>query len=260
MDHSYIEEHSLIERYHQGRLPTEVEARFEEHFMACPCCQEELQAAREFRLGMKAVAAQETARQSLVQAGILAWLAQRSLLAQRGLLLAALLLVALPWLWTALQSRRLNSRLEQAQSEATDWQQRYQAEQQESDSLQTRLERLAFSLSEPLANTPVYLLSTLRSRPEQPSAAIDLSQVGSHLALAVDVGGDPRFESFRLTLADAAGNRLWQQGGLQPNALEAIMVTFPASFFSSGDYRLRAEGLLPDGRSIELASFGIKIV
>ena len=73
MDHDYIAEHSLIERYHQGSLPPEEEARFEAHFVGCPQCTEELELARGFRLGIRTVAAEEAARlQGLARAGILA--------------------------------------------------------------------------------------------------------------------------------------------------------------------------------------------
>ena len=57
MDHDYIAEGGLVERYHQGSLPPDEEARFEEHFVGCPECTEQLELARGFQRGLKAVVA-----------------------------------------------------------------------------------------------------------------------------------------------------------------------------------------------------------
>src|SRR5438270_383029 len=90
MDHSYIEAQELVERYHRGLLPPEEEERFEEHFVACPECREQLELVRGFQKGIKALAAEDAARRVVV-AGLFGWLARRGRLAQWGLALAALL-------------------------------------------------------------------------------------------------------------------------------------------------------------------------
>src|SRR5436305_2571678 len=109
MDHAYIVENSLIERYHRGLLDPEEEARFEEHFFGCPECTEQIELARSFGRGMKAMAAEDAAR-GAVALGIFAWLARRGRLAQLGLAVSALgaLLVAagLPALWLASRSTK----------------------------------------------------------------------------------------------------------------------------------------------------------
>src|SRR5689334_7965167 len=103
MDHQYVLENGLIDLYRRGVLPPEEEARFEEHFAGCPECLEQLEAARGFQLGLKALAAEDAAR-TVVQAGLLAWLARRGRLA---LVVALLLAAALPALWLARESRDL---------------------------------------------------------------------------------------------------------------------------------------------------------
>ena len=42
MDHSYIAENNLVEYYVRGRMPVEEQMAFEEHFVDCPTCLEEL--------------------------------------------------------------------------------------------------------------------------------------------------------------------------------------------------------------------------
>ena len=230
MDHDYIREHSLIERYHQGRLPPEEEARFEAHFVGCRQCTEELELARGFRIGIRAVAAEVAVRlRGLAQAGILARLA----LALRGpafrrrpvalAAAAALTAVVATSAWFNTAGRGPGGA------------------------------DLA-----PLADTPVFILSTLRSD-QQPVVTVDLATAGDWLALAVDVDDDPRFDGYRLTVFDAGGGELWRRDGLLPNALETLMVTFPATFFAPGDYRLTVEGVLPGGEAVAVDGYPFRV-
>src|SRR5579872_3486150 len=123
MDHAYIEENGLVESYHRGLLDPEEEARFEEHFAECPQCVEQLELARGFQRGLKAMAAEdlETA-QAAVAVGLFAWLARRGRTAQWGLALAALLVAAaLPvfWMTGAARQQRAESRARLAAEEAS---------------------------------------------------------------------------------------------------------------------------------------------
>ena len=53
MDHSRIEEHNLIDRYVRGTLPADERAEFEEHFVDCAACQEQIEAAKSLRLAVR---------------------------------------------------------------------------------------------------------------------------------------------------------------------------------------------------------------
>lgn len=266
MDHAYIEDHSLVERYHQGLLPPDEEARFEEHFVGCPQCTEQLELARGFQKGIKAAVAEDVAR-AVVQAGLFAWLARRGRLAQWGLALALLLAAAgLPALWLLADSR----------GERLAWSQRLEDQRRAGESLERRLAESERRLSQanqaaqakppepprglagPLVNTPVFLLSALRGN-EAKIATIDLSRAGDALALAVDVGEDLRFDTYRATITRNGGGTVFQKSGLKPNALEAVMITFPSSFFAPGDYRLRVEGVRADGSVSEIGGYPFTI-
>ncbi len=287
MEHSYIEEHSLIERYHGGRLPTEVEARFEEHFVDCAQCMEQLEAARGFERGLKAMVTEDLARARAV--GMFAWWARRGRLARLGLAAMALLVAAaLPSLWFRGESRQLRQVAEQARGASEDWRERYENEQRQASVLEQRLvdgesrwgeerrrleERIEEALSaagsgaaqgvarlaEPLINTPVFILSVLRGEGAEPSAIIDPGRVGTDLALAIDVDDDPRIESYRVTVNRVGGEQLWRRDGLVPNALEVLMVTFPVSFFEVGDYRLNAEGVTSAGDTVPVGSYLFRV-
>jgi hypothetical protein len=272
MDHAYIESNGLVERYHRGLLPPEEEARFEEHFVGCPECTEQLELARGFQRGLKAMAAEDAAR-AVVGAGLFAWLARRGRLAQWGTALAALLVAAaLPALWL-LAGGRSDRREQEARLEAerhtrqelerrlTESEDRRSAERRELEAkiAQAKPPEAPRGLAGPLVNTPVFLLTAVRSNDAKP-ATIDLARTGDALALAVDLGEGLRFDTYRATIAKAGGARVFEKAGLQPNALETLMITFPSSFFAPGDYRLRVEGVKPDGAAAEVGGYAFRVV
>lgn len=278
MDHAYIEENGLVERYHQGLLPPDEEARFEEHFVTCTSCMEQLELARGFQRGIKAlsaVTAEDAVRAAVVvQAGLFAWLARRGRMAQWGLALAALLLAAgLPSLWIAAQGRneRLAAaqRIEEERRTAKDLERRLaETEQRRSEERRDLEAKLAEAqrpappspgvLDRPLANLPIVLLTAVRGEGEP--ATIDLARTGDLLALAVDAGADPRFVSYRATMTRTGGGTVYRQDGLRTNALETLMLTFPKTFFQPGEYRLRIEGVRADGGALEIGGYPFRVV
>jgi anti-sigma factor RsiW len=53
MDHFRIEEQNLIDRYVRGTMPAAERAEFEEHFVECAECQEQIEIAKSFRLAVR---------------------------------------------------------------------------------------------------------------------------------------------------------------------------------------------------------------
>jgi hypothetical protein len=246
MDHAHVEEHGLIDLYHRGQVPPEEESAFEEHFVGCAECQEKLQMARGFQRGLKTVVAEDVAK-----AGLLAWLVRRRWLALAALVLAAVLPV-LGYLAGSRDTAPMNT-------EAS-WRQLYEKERRSAEGLRQRLDqserdRLA-QVEEtpappaPLVNTPVLLLTAVRGEGETPT----VDTRSGWFSLAVDAGADPRFETFRVTIADARGKRVFQESGLKPNALEAVVLTFPAGYFKPGEY-----GLKLAGGAVELGGYAFRI-
>ena len=285
MDHAYIEENGLAERYHQGLLPPDEEARFEEHFVTCAPCMEQLELARGFQRGIKTMATEDAVRAAVVvQAGIFAWLARRGRLAQWGLALAVLILAAgLPSVWIAAQSRNerlaASEKIEAERKTSVDLERRLaETERRRSEERRDLEAKLAEAqrpavpspgvLTRPLANLAVVLLTAVRGEGEP--AKIDLSNTGDSntgdsktgdlLALAVDAGADPRFVSYRATMTQTGGGTVYRQDGLKPNALETLMLTFPKTFFQPGDYRLKIEGVKADGGAVEIGGYPFRVV
>jgi hypothetical protein len=216
----------------------------------------------------------EDAARAVVAAGIFGWLARRGRLAQWGAALTVLILAALlPALWL-LAGGRSERREQEARLEAerrtrqelerrlTESESRRSAERRDLEAKLAQAKPPAEpprGLAGPLVNTPVFLLTAVRSNDAKP-VTIDLSRTGDALALAVDVGEGARFDTYRATITNAGGGKVFEKAGLKPNALEALMITFPSSFFAPGDYRLRVEGVKPDGSSAEVGGYGFHVV
>jgi hypothetical protein len=287
MDHAYIAEHGLVDLYRRGLLDPEEEARFEEHFFGCPECTEEIELAGSFARGMKVLAAEAAADAACgaVALGLLAWLSRRGRFAQTGLALAALLVVAttaaVPALWLRVRAERTaglvaayRQQLEHERQRTTDLGHRLAASETgragERRQLETRLEAAEKAgragkvapWNEVLFNTPVFLLRTFRDEPGSPAAVIDLAKTDGPVSIAVDVGaGDnPGFLSYSVRLTGDGGRAVFEKGGLRPNALDALLLTFPPRFFSPGAYRLNVFGVASGGHESALGSHPFRVI
>jgi hypothetical protein len=268
MDHTYIEERGLIDLYHRGQIPTEEEVEFEEHFVGCAECQERLAMARGFQRGLKVVVAEDAAR-AIAHAGLAIWLRRRWRAA--ALLGIAVMAAALPVLGFIIGSQA-GSR--QTRETVASWKERWESERQSASKLERLLaeserhrqqERrelegklaqatpMPKEIPSPLINTPLILLTAVRGEGEVPAVRVGKS---AYVSLAVDAGDDPRFESYRVAIT---GPRAFRQAGLKPNALEAILLTFPASYFPAGSYQLKLEGVLPGGGAVELGQHPFRV-
>src|SRR5262245_27475755 len=58
MDHHYIAEHNLTDRYALGKLSADAQYQFEEHLIDCRECQADLETIEDFRAALKKVAAE----------------------------------------------------------------------------------------------------------------------------------------------------------------------------------------------------------
>lgn len=284
MDHAYAEEHGLVSLYRSGRLAPDEEQRFEEHFFGCAVCQEELDHQRRFEQGLQAMRAEQAvpvpAESRPAAEGKLLRFPRRPTV---WLALAASLLLAASLPFALLRQSRAD-----LQREAATWRGRAQQEESEKRALAERLQasdektrqlesRLAqaqappsdrvplgrpmASTAAPTANTPLLLLTHLRGSEPSPTAnRLDLRGGEGIVQLALDAGEATGFGSYRATLTDAAGKKLFAADDLHPNALEVILLTFPREFFARGEYRLRLEGRRADGAFEEIEGYRFQVV
>lgn len=99
MEHWYIEDHQIADRYLSGKLPIEERMRFEEHFVDCASCLVHLRTVDDFRAGLRTVATEEAMRLRESpgdgRAGALARIASPFRRRQAPLLAVVILLIAL---------------------------------------------------------------------------------------------------------------------------------------------------------------------
>src|SRR5262245_11436140 len=97
MEHSYIEEHNIADRYLLGQLSAEERTRFEEHCENCMQCSNRLEAIDGLRTGLRIVAGEEVWRlRAHVKVGVLARIVRLSRASQTALLAGTILLITLP--------------------------------------------------------------------------------------------------------------------------------------------------------------------
>lgn len=223
MEHRWIEEHRIIERYVTGRLTADEEERFEEHYLDCPECLDRLEEADALRRGLARTAAEDAAR-----SGPAAPARRRgglgSLGGLRGPRLAAAAVVAAALLAGLATPTLL---------------------------LQRRVGELETALDDalrPRAGTPVLRLGPERSTgggaPDAPpSRRLTLDGDGwAVLSLDAPRTADGRAAGvFRVTLEGPAGQSVWSDGSVVPDARGRVIVALPFRLLEPGVQTIRLE-------------------
>jgi hypothetical protein len=279
MDHDYIEQHHLADRYLMGKLSPEETDRFEEHYLSCQLCLDRLEQAETLQRGLKRAAAEDAARLVATrQAGFLAVLARLGRSPRAGIALAVLFTVLLlPGLLAWREAGRLGRQLEQAnaalarrpqagsggavrpnaaiQKEPEAERRRLESQlAQERDAL-AGLERRLAQAYQPQTNTPVLSLSAERGAAEgDPTQRVRLPKSPGWIVLSLDLDR-PELETYRVVLL-GAGGEVWRGGGLRPNGNDSLVVTLPSTLLKVGDYSLRVES--GDGKGVARFTFRVQ--
>lgn len=292
MDHRYIEEADITDRYLLGKLSPEEQDRFEEHFVECPKCLDRLETTREFRRALKAAVAEDAARsRAYIQTGLTAWLIRQSRWQRAALLLATILLPAV--LATAFfvpKIRQAQEEQEQAKKSASDWQHRYEEQQQAASRLEKELREANASLAEqrrqpetrqehdpqtrpgeeqevirssrPQIPPPVFALSIVRSADpalSAPANSISIPHSARSFVLSLDLESGPGVQSYRATITDADRNVIWTRSTLKPQSKDTLRINLDSDLFKAGDYQLTLEGLTREGNYAPEGKYGFRL-
>jgi hypothetical protein len=243
MDHTYVEEHQIADRYVMGTLPADEAERFENHYLSCPECLDRLELAESVQRGFKRMAGQDVAKAAAVQQlAVVAWLARLGRMRQLGVLLAALLVVAvLPTgvaLRNGVQLAQTHSLLEQEHQRSADAgtlrselarerEARAHAEAQAAQALQAR------------GNDRVAFLDRERGEPDGGGKAVHPA-AGGWVILEVPV--DPPFHSpYRAVVRNGQGKEVSRVEGLQPNERSNLSLSLPPTLVPPGNYSITIE-------------------
>jgi hypothetical protein len=289
MDHHYIEEHNITDRYLLGKLDAEERAQFEAHFIDCRECLDRLETTEDFGGALRSAAAEEVARR-YAKAGLLTRVTRLSRGRQAALVLGAILLLAavpVALLFrdggrsrddlapsqppSAEPQRRVEGsppsaeRLarERQESERQASEQRRQLEAQLAHEQQERA-RMAQELEKltgPRAGAPVFILSMVRSSgTDQPVNRISLPRSSPRIILSPELEKDPDVQSYRATLQTADNRNVWSASNLHPNSKDALRLSLSTSVFEPGNYVLILEGLTRQGHYVPVARYPFQAI
>lgn len=231
-DHTKRDRDLVVERYLAGQLLEEEAMAFEEHYLDCGDCLDQLETARSLRRGLATVAAEDAARAP--------WGYHRAFLA------AAVLLVAvLPAAWFGFETRRLGSelattrdQLAAAQAAAVPPERIAELERRLTDQA-GRIAEVTGELAReraPEANALLVPLAVQRSGAGASATRLTRPAGAGRVVFALAVGPDDD-GPFELALK-RAGETLWRGEGLRPDELGEVRVSFHRDSLPPGSYRL----------------------
>jgi hypothetical protein len=240
MDHTYVEENQIADRYVMGTLPAEEAERFENHYLSCPECLDRLELTESVQRGFKRMAGQDAAQLSAAhQLAVVAWLARLGRGRQAGVLLSALLVLAVLPTGLALRS---NVQLAQTRSSAgalraeIESGRRALAGEREA---RTRAEGLAQAALQPHVNDTSVSLVVERGEPDEGGSAVHPSKSGW---IFFEAPVDPPFQkSYRAILRNAQGKEILPVEGLQRSERDTLRFSLSPTLLSPGDYSVTIE-------------------
>ena len=280
MEHSYIEENNIAERYRLNKLSPQERMLFEEHLNGCVQCVNMLEVIDGLRRGLQIAAAKEISRRrAYVEAKLLVRIARLSRARQAVLLAGVILLIALP----ILEWGRARRELVRVTQTAADWQRRYEEREQAAHNLTKemqareqlaarpesergdppRLPNEAKNVTPPQVVVPVFALSVTRSgSPDlaQPVNQIKLSPTSKLIILLLESELDPGLRSYRAAISTADGRNIWRGSNLSTISNDALALSFNSSLFKSGNYLLTLEGLTTQNRYVLIGQYTFDVL
>jgi hypothetical protein len=277
MEHSYIEENNIADRYLLGKLSAQERMRFEEHCDNCLECLNRLEMIDGFRRGLRVVAGEEVWwSRAYIRTGLLAWLMRLGRGSHTVLLACVILLIALLMGWLILQWSRARRDLAQTRQIAAEWQRKYE----ESEQAARDLKKEAPTQDQPVARpeskredrprlpvekvvpsqavVPIFALSVMRNTDpdlSQPVNQIRLSPTSKSIILLIELGPEPGLQSYRVAISTADGRNIWRESNLKPISDNSLALGLNCSLFKQGNYLLTLEGLTTQKRYLLTARY-----
>jgi hypothetical protein len=253
MDHTYINEHNVVDRYEMGKLSEQECVSFNDHFADCLECQSQLMTIHNFREALKAVAledgrlAKPKTLRPLTTAPAMRWTLV-------GVAVSIVLSTAVFFLLR--EMLRLKDEVSRANKAASDWQQRYEDQRQTAAELQRQLGKQEHPV---LAS--IFSLDATQSGGRAISHPVNylvISRLPQAVVLSPEFHGQ-KYESYRATLSQS-GQVLWNADGLRPVASKALNIILPSHLFHQGDYLLTLEGVIREGTYVTTGHYAFRVM
>jgi hypothetical protein len=285
MDHRYIEEVDVIDRYLMGRLAAEESAEFESHFVDCEQCIEQLNTTRAFIVGIRSVASEQAVHR--IAPGRTYWWTQFTRSRKTLALVASVILVALAVgaLLVSREIQRARTEAAQASALAAEWRRRYEdqeavsasnaqqnpqrerdtqtAGRSDSESNRTDSENVAGTgvPRKPRINVALFVLTSTRGGdPSVDSRNLLRLSRTEDFVISAPLEGETNYIDYRMTLSRNRVGRVWESRGLKADAHNLLTVEFNASAFTSGDYEVTVEGTTRERTTKIIAKYALTVV
>jgi hypothetical protein len=289
MDHKYIEELDLVDRYLMGRLDADESAEFEEHFVDCAQCVDRLRTTKDLIDGFRLMASRQPAEEPDYRARELRWYRLHSVspkwLAAAGgfLLLVVIAAAVIPF------NRIRLSRIEadEAKRDSAQWEQRFEEQSRSAASADTKHQETERELTErltqlqaelenkrepeiaglpdgslkPQINMPVFVLKATRgSEPQSDSInRLTLPRTPTSFLILLALEGEVGYRDYRMTIQDDHNQLIWKSGGLKRDANNSLSLGLNSRFFRGGDYLLTVEGVSEAGARSVVAKYRFRL-
>jgi hypothetical protein len=260
MDHAYITDRGLVSLYVAGKLSADERLSFEEHFVDCQQCLDEIELTDDFRDALKRVTKEDAARGAAPESGWSAWAAlgfwqQPKLLAFAGLVVV----FALAAVFFA-GTRYRRSELAEARRASDEWQRRYADERKAREESSSKAADRSPLVADMQA-APLFFLTVTRGSDEgaAPANHIAVPQASPWIVLSLEFEKDPAFRSYRAQLSDAQGRVLWSAEQIPPPS-DALAISLPSRLLSPGRYAVTLDGQTAAGRFVSAAHFRFKAI
>ena len=285
MDHRYIEEVDVIDRYLMGRLAAEESAEFESHFVDCDECIDQLNSTRAFIAGIRHVASEQAVHRTAP--GRTYWWMQFTRSRKTLALVASVIFVALAAgaLLVSREIRRARTEAAQASASADEWRRRYEDQEaaraansqpdsekekegqtasrsnSESNKAESEKPDEARAPKKPRINIAIFVVSSTRGDDQSGGAAnlLRLSRA-EDFVISVPLEGEVNYIDYRMILSRSRGGRIWESHGLKADAHNLLTVEFNSREFTSGDYELTVEGTTRERTTKILGKYVFRVI
>lgn len=266
MDHSYINEFDFVERYLMGRLAAEETTQFEEHFVDCVPCIEQLKLTKALMEGLRVVASDRTLESGkAVPKSPRSYPRKSIALAAAGLALLALV----GGVFVTNQIRGARAEADQARIATTQWEHRYEEERQSSAAAEKQHQESESELTEQVAqlrkeleagkkqgavtgaqvNIPILALIATRGSepPAGPVNDVVLSGSSPTFVIVLRLEEEGGYRGYAMTILDSQKKLVWTGHGFKPDRFHSLSLSLNSTLFHPGNYLLRLDGVARDG-------------
>jgi hypothetical protein len=272
MDHQYIEDHNIADRYVMDKLSVEERNRFELHFITCERCVDLIGEISDFRQALEAMTLQQESAVPVEELPVKQ--ARRGAWRQAAVAVAVISLIILQAIFIK-EIHSLRNELSQAKTAATEAESAGQASprtiepapaasgqkterEQPKQPLKTEIAKTTTAPARPQVNTQIVQLSTIRG--EERTNEIEVTGSPELIVLMFDLETGPKYKSYRAKFLKDGKRIKSPVKNMIPKKHDSLSMHFNSNFLPPGRYVIDLEGIAGDGSAAWIASYPLVVV